>query len=112
MPAPDIEALALRALRPLGSGRVQVVEAAEEQRGVGQVGECLDALVDLMGEGFRVDPVRGDVPDVERLDVLAHRTEGGAGVREVGALAEEGVVGEGVVGRGVGHGGVGRGGHG
>jgi hypothetical protein len=93
MPAPDVEALALRALGLVGARSVQIVEAAEEQRGVAEVGQRLDALVDLTGEDLGVHPVRGDVADVERLHVLAHGAQGGAGLGEVGALTREGVVG-------------------
>src|SRR5438093_1129103 len=46
VPAPDIEPLTLRALGLVGARGVQVVEAAEEQRGVAEVGQRLDALVD------------------------------------------------------------------
>jgi len=74
-----VENIRLRAFRPLGAGGVQIVEPPEEQRGVAEVGQRLDAVVDLAGEDFGVDPVRGDVPDVEGLDVLAHGAEGGTG---------------------------------
>ncbi len=50
MAAADVELLALRALGLLGARSVQVGEAAEEQRGVAQVGQRLDAVVDLAGE--------------------------------------------------------------
>ncbi len=119
VPPPDVERLALRALGPLGAvgvpplersrerGSVQVVEPAEEQRGVAQVREGLDALVDLTGEDLGVDPVRRDVADVEGLDVGAHGAQGGAGRGEVPAFAGQRVEGvggaEGVVGQG-GHG--------
>lgn len=93
MPAPDVETLALRALRLVGAGRVQIVEAAEEQRGVAEVGEGLDPLVDLVLEDRGVHPVRGDVRDVEVLHVLAHRAQCRAGRAEVGTLAGEGVLG-------------------
>ena len=89
----DVEPLALRTLRPLRARCVQIVEAAEEQRGVAEVRQRLDALVDLAGEDGGVDPVRGDVADVERLDVLAHGPQRGAGGGEVGALAVERTVG-------------------
>ena len=86
VPAADVEALALGALGLLGAGGVQIVEAAEEERGVGEVGERLDAGVDLALQDLGVDPVRGDVADVEGLGVLAHGAQGGAGGGEVGAL--------------------------
>ncbi len=91
MAAADVELLALRALGELGARCVQVVEAAEEERGVREVGQRLDPVVDLGLEDDRVDPVRGDVADVEGLDVLAHGAERGAGVGEVGLFAGEGV---------------------
>lgn len=93
MPPPDVEALALGALGLVRARCVQVVEPAEEQRGVAEVGEGLDPLVDLTGEDFGVDPVRGDVADVEGLDVLAHGAQGGTGGGEMGALPGEGIVG-------------------
>jgi hypothetical protein len=83
MAAADVEALSFAAFGEVGAGGVEVVEAAEEERGAGVVGERLDALADLVLEGFRVDPVRGDVPDVEGLDVLAHRAQGGAGAGQM-----------------------------
>ncbi|GGU67579.1 hypothetical protein GCM10010211_36210 [Streptomyces albospinus] len=58
---------------------------------MGEVGEGLDTGVDLALEDLGVDPVRGDVGDVEGLGVLAHRAEGGTGSGEVRALALEGV---------------------
>ncbi|CAM5705297.1 hypothetical protein SANTM175S_00784 [Streptomyces antimycoticus] len=91
MAAADIEALALRALRRLRARCVQIVESAEEERGVGEVGEGLDALADLVVQGCGVDPVRGDVPEVEGLDVGAHGAQRGAGVGQMGALPREGV---------------------
>ncbi|GGW53245.1 hypothetical protein GCM10010381_43320 [Streptomyces xantholiticus] len=57
-----------------------------------EVGERLDAVLDLRLEDGGADPVRGDVLDVERLDVLAHRAQGGPRRGEVGAFAGERVV--------------------
>ncbi len=85
--AADVELLALRALGEIRAGGVQVVEAAEEQRGVGEVGQRLDPVVDLGLEDDRVDPVRGDVADVEGLDVRAHGAQRGAGGGQVRLLA-------------------------
>ncbi|GAA2426429.1 hypothetical protein GCM10010388_12440 [Streptomyces mauvecolor] len=59
---------------------------------MGEVREGLDAVVDLALEDGGVDPVRGDVLDVEVLDVFAHRAEGCAGVGEVGAFVVQGVL--------------------
>ncbi len=87
--AADVELLSLRALGELRAGCVQVVEAAEEQRGVGEVGEGFDAVVDLRLEDDRVDPVRGDVADVEGLDVRAHGAQGGTRGGEVGPLTAQ-----------------------
>ncbi len=101
--AADVELLALRAFGELGAGGVEVVEAAEEEGRVGEVGEGLDAVVDLGLEDDRVDPVRGDVADVEGLDVLAHGAQGRARGGEVGPFAAQRVGGRGrVVGGGVG----------
>ncbi|GFN05969.1 hypothetical protein Smic_45250 [Streptomyces microflavus] len=91
VPAPDVEPLALRTFGEVAADGVEVVEAAEEQGGVGEVGERLDAVVDLGLEHGGVDPVRGDIADVEGLDVLAHRAQGGAGRGEMGALVRQGV---------------------
>ncbi|CAM5313230.1 hypothetical protein SXANM310S_07451 [Streptomyces xanthochromogenes] len=91
VPAADVEPLPLGALREVRAGGVEVVEAAEEEGGVGEVGEGLDAVVDLALEDGGVHPVRGDVLDVEGLDVFAHGAERGAGPAEVGAFVEEGV---------------------
>jgi hypothetical protein len=82
MTAADVEALTL--LRG-----VQIVEATEEERGVGEVGERPDALVDLRAKHGGVDPIRGDVTDVEGLDVLAHRAQGVAGCGQMGAFAPQ-----------------------
>ncbi|AKN71042.1 hypothetical protein QR97_15555 [Streptomyces sp. PBH53] len=101
MPPPDVELLPLAALRLLRARCVQVVEPAEEQRGVAEVGQRLDALVDLALQDLGVDPVRRDIADVQRLHVLAHGAQGGPGRGEVGALSGEGIVeggGERVVG--------------
>lgn len=87
--ASDVELLALRALRLLRADRVQVVEAAEEQRGVGEIGERLDAVVDLGLQHGGVDPVRRDVTDVEGLHVLAHGAERGTGRGEVVPLLDQ-----------------------
>src|SRR5690606_13201075 len=91
--APDVEPLAPGPFRALGARGVRVVEPAEEQRGVAEVGQRLDAVLDLAFQDGGVDPVGGDVADVERFDVLAHRAQRGAGRGEVGAFAGEGVVG-------------------
>src|SRR5690606_21005238 len=93
MAAPDVEPLAPGPCRALGARGVRVVEPAEEQRGVAEVGQRLDAVLDLVFQGGGLDPVGGDVADVESLDVLAHRAQRGAGRGEVGAFAGERVVG-------------------
>ncbi|GAA2363009.1 hypothetical protein GCM10010246_62840 [Streptomyces cuspidosporus] len=74
---------------------------------MGEVGERLDALVDLVLERFGVHPVGGDVLEVERLDVGAHGAQGGTGSGEMGALPLQrvGVV-RGVRGHGVASGGL------
>ncbi len=83
----------------VGRDLADVVESAEEERGVGQVGEGLDPLLDLGVEDGGVDPVRRDVGEVERLDVLAHRPQRGPGGGQVGAFAGERIA---AAGRGVG----------
>ncbi len=93
VPAADVEPLAVRPLGQVAADGVQVVEAAEEQRGVREIGERLDAVVDLGLEHGGVDPVRGDVADVEGLDVLAHPAQRGARRGEMGAFALQRVVG-------------------
>lgn len=100
-PAPDVEPLALRPLGQLAADGVEIVEAAEEQRGVREVGERLDAVVDLGLEHGGVDPVRGDIADVEGLDVLAHPAQGGAGRGEMGTFVRQGVGGAGGIGGGI-----------
>ncbi|GGT00879.1 hypothetical protein GCM10010286_27400 [Streptomyces toxytricini] len=70
-----------------------------------EVGEGLDAVVDLRLEDERVDPVRGHVADVEGLHVGAHGAQGGAGRGEVRLFAGQG-------GHGAGRGDCGRGGGG
>jgi hypothetical protein len=92
VPPPDVEALPFRPFGPVGAGRLQIVEAAEEQRGAAEVGQRLDAFLDLPLQDLGVDPVRGDVADVEGLGVRPHRAQGGAGRGEVGALPGQGVV--------------------
>lgn len=101
VPAPDVEPLALRPLGQLAADGVEIVEAAEEQRGVREVGERLDAVVDLGLEHGGVDPVSGDIADVEGLDVLAHPAQGGTGRGEMGTFVRQGVGGAGGIGGGI-----------
>jgi hypothetical protein len=80
----------LRGLRAGGAGEVQ---AAEEQRGVGEVGQRGDPLGQLGFQDGAVDPVAGDVGDVQGLGVGPHRAQRGAGGGEMGAFARQRVVG-------------------
>lgn len=98
MAAADVEALSRRALRLFRADRMQIVQPAEEERRVGEVGERFDALLDLRLQDGGVDPVRGDIADVECLDVLAHRAQRGTRIGEMGAFAPERVGGAGVGG--------------
>ncbi len=93
--APDVEAVPAGALAEVLADRVQVVEPAEEQRGVGEVGQGGDPGLDLLGQHDGGDPGTGHVSDVERLDVLAHRAQGGPGRGQVVPLALQGVGGGG-----------------
>ncbi|GAA3050161.1 hypothetical protein GCM10020000_33650 [Streptomyces olivoverticillatus] len=57
-----------------------------------EIGESGDPLVDLPLQNGGVDPVRGDVLDVERLDIGPHGPQRGARRGEMGPLALKGVV--------------------
>ncbi|GAA2622578.1 hypothetical protein GCM10009863_40840 [Streptomyces axinellae] len=56
---------------------------------MGEIGERGDTGLQAGGQCLGVDPVRGDVADVERLGVGAHGAQRDAGGGEMGTLAAE-----------------------